>query len=323
MANLKNRMRSYLHEMYAAGIGTKRRDDPENAHIHSHSTMQVYCREANRFADWLQQHGVKGRCSDTEAADHIQDYIDWMVNCGRSPSSIHTAVAALCKVFRRKMTDYSKPRRTVAPQKGRAEATSLEGRTDADMTAAEHQRLVEFARRVGIRRHEYKQLCGRDFVTIGSDAYVIVRRGKGGKMQYQRIAPEDAAFVKSYFEGLSLSDRVFSSSELKNKLNLHALRRQHAQALYQQYASRLQEEPGYRAQLTYELRGAFERAGENWRHNPDMHRLDNLYHCRSGVRRSLAASGKPTQYDRLALMAVSVFHLAHWRCDVTVKHYMQ
>ena len=28
-------------------------------------------------------------------------------------------------------------------------------------------------------------------------------------------------------------------------------------------------------------------------------------------------------YDRLALMAVSVFHLAHWRADVTVKNYMQ
>ena len=31
--------------------------------------------------------------------------------------------------------------------------------------------------------------------------------------------------------------------------------------------------------------------------------------------------GKETEYDRLALLAVSVFHLAHWRCDVTVHNY--
>ena len=32
--------------------------------------------------------------------------------------------------------------------------------------------------------------------------------------------------------------------------------------------------------------------------------------------------GRPTSYDRLALLAVSVFHLSHWRLDVTVSNYM-
>ena len=30
----------------------------------------------------------------------------------------------------------------------------------------------------------------------------------------------------------------------------------------------------------------------------------------------------PTAYNRLALMAVSVFHLSHWRLDVTVCNYI-
>ena len=30
----------------------------------------------------------------------------------------------------------------------------------------------------------------------------------------------------------------------------------------------------------------------------------------------------PTEYDRVALMAVSVFHLAHGRTNVAAKHYM-
>ena len=41
------------------------------------------------------------------------------------------------------------------------------------------------------------------------------------------------------------------------------------------------------------------------------------------VRRSLDGAGRAVAYDRLALMAVSVFHLAHWRAEVTVKNYMQ
>lgn len=32
--------------------------------------------------------------------------------------------------------------------------------------------------------------------------------------------------------------------------------------------------------------------------------------------------GKSGVFDRLALMCVSVWHLAHWRLDVTVKDYM-
>ena len=33
-------------------------------------------------------------------------------------------------------------------------------------------------------------------------------------------------------------------------------------------------------------------------------------------------NGLPVVYDRLAVMAVSVFHLSHWRCDVTVDNYL-
>ena len=34
------------------------------------------------------------------------------------------------------------------------------------------------------------------------------------------------------------------------------------------------------------------------------------------------AAGVPTEYSRLALLAVSVFHLSHWRLDVTVTNYL-
>lgn len=93
--------------------------------------------------------------------------------------------------------------------------------------------------------------------------------------------------------------------------------------MYRSYVQRMKADPNYRAQLLYEVREAFLRAGEDWRTNRDMRRIHTPYFCRSGVRSSMEANGRAIRYDRLALMAVSVFHLAHWRADVTVKNYMQ
>ena len=85
----------------------------------------------------------------------------------------------------------------------------------------------------------------------------------------------------------------------------------------------MEADPTYRAQLLAEVRAAFERAGEDWRRNPDMRRINSPYICRGSIRRNMMQNGRAIRYDRLALMAVSVFHLAHWRADVTVAHYFR
>ena len=42
-----------------------------------------------------------------------------------------------------------------------------------------------------------------------------------------------------------------------------------------------------------------------------------------GANRALALElGRPVGYDRLALLAVSVFCLSHWRHDVTIANYL-
>lgn len=49
---------------------------------------------------------------------------------------------------------------------------------------------------------------------------------------------------------------------------------------------------------------------------------DDVYKLRGGNLQKAISEGKPTEYNRLALMAVSVLHLSHWRLDVTVTNYM-
>lgn len=326
MANLKNRMQSTLHALYRKGKGMKRREDPENRYIHSNNTLNVYLRQSAQFADWLKSRGIKSRCSEEDAAKYVQEYVNDLAAQGKSENTIHVAVAAICKALQVpgvEMSAYDKPRRTNPPRKGRGNAPSLAKRGDADLESEKYQHLVEFAKRVGIRRGEYGPLLGRDCVVMDGYTYIIVERGKGGKRQFQRIRMEDADFVRAYFSGLDPEERVFSKAELRNKLNLHALRRQHAQEMYQEYAWRMEREPGYRVQLLAEVRAAFERAGEDWHTNPDMRRIDKPYFCRGSIRRDMSGSGRSIRYDRLALMAVSVFHLAHWRCDVTVANYFR
>ena len=215
------------------------------------------------------------------------------------------------------------PWRTDSLGKGRAVAASQRRRSDADAQNPKYRRLVDFAKVVGLRRDEYRNLRGRDLTHIDGHAYVIVERGKGGKTQYQRIDDVDAPLIESYFMGLEQDDPVFSEEEMKNKINLHRLRREHAQEMYRRYLARLEADPTYQGQLLREIKEAFRRAGQDWRRNPDMRRLATPYVCRGHARESLDEAGRAVAYDRLALMAVSVFHLAHWRADVTVKNYMQ
>ena len=326
MANIKHKMQSTLQGLYQKGRGMKKKSDPTHQYIHSKITLQTYLAEVERYAKWLKDQGIKMRCSEQEAAEQVPRYLQGLAQTGRSPSTIHTAAAALCKALPGTglaMADLPHPRRTHAPRKGRAAAPSLRKRSDADQLNPKYRRLVDFAKVVGLRRDEYRNLRGRDLTHIDGHAYVIVEQGKGGKMQYQRIDDVDAPLVESYFVGLEPDDPVFLHDEMKNKINLHRLRREHAQEMYRRYCSRLEADPDYRGQLLREIKEAFRRAGQDWRRNPDMRRLATPYVCRGCVRRSLDGAGRAVAYDRLALMAVSVFHLAHWRAEVTVKNYMQ
>ena len=49
---------------------------------------------------------------------------------------------------------------------------------------------------------------------------------------------------------------------------------------------------------------------------------DAPYVLRGKNREKAVSQGKPVTYNRLAMMMVSVFHLSHWRLDVTSVNYL-
>ena len=111
---------------------------------------------------------------------------------------------------------------------------------------------------------------------------------------------------------------MFSRAEMRNEIDLHALRAIQARRAYDHYCKRIEQEG--REKLKKEIQARWEKySGKPW--NESLIR-EKPYFIRGENKKLAKEHGLPLVYDRLALMAVSVFHLSHWRLDVTVSNYM-
>ena len=310
---------------------TRELSDKANAYFKSKYpndvTRKSFCANYKKFVRFCRERfGCK---TVEECGEHIGDYAAYLATeTNYTASTIHSYLAAVCVYHGVGMNDFDKPRRhTSEYRKGRIDNGRTE-RSDNDICNPKYRRLVEFQRRVGLRRSELKRLTGSDFVLDESgNPCVLVKKGKGGKTQYQRILPNDIAFVASYFSDKGDDERIFTSDEKKNKLNLHRLRALHARDACRYYTERLQTEgEEYRRQLIREIEmrwSAHNRDKRTGRVKPINRKLlEGKFFLRGRNKAFAVAHGLPWVYDRLAMTAVSIFHLSHWRNDVTAESYM-
>ncbi len=191
------------------------------------------------------------------------------------------------------------------------------------MSNKKYERTVLFQQCVGIRRTELLHLKGRDLVRDESGYLcVLVENGKGGKETKQRILPEDTDFVKSFFDGIAPNQPVFDNSELKNKIPYHYLRAKQAQRAYAYYERMCATEEG-RKKLERELRKRWQfninkHTGKPKRFNEKL--IRGTYFLRGENKKFAIEHGLKTKYDKLPLLATSVFHLSHWRNGVTLNY---
>lgn len=307
------------------------------ATLQSYRTIAInylkYCRANHRVTITDKRGRIRDRACRhvAECEPYIQAYIDHLASQGKSPSTIHTYAAGLCHFYGEPLALYNLPKRHTAEytrgRGGRARST----RKDAQPEAS--PRLAALAAAVGCRRAEYAQLRGNDLVEDESGHLCVrIRSGKGNKYQLQRVLPQHLEVVKEYFDGST--DYVFTKAEMSNKLNLHGQRAALAWEAYQYYTLRLSTEPEYREQLRVELQARIRAAnqrnveiarqkGKRWDGvRWDEREYSGVYHLR-GKNRALAQRlGRPLQYDKAALLAVSMLHLSHFRNDVTVASYI-
>lgn len=288
-------------------------------------TENQYKKHALKYAEWAKAtYGCK-TLEDCKA--HIQDYANFLTANGKTPSTTHTYLAGICRVLDVPLENITKPIRIVAENTRSRSTKAVDTRKDAGREAS--PRLYDFASIVGIRRAEYLHLTPEDLVEDDfGNPCVLVRKGKGGKRQLQRILPDELPAIKAVFDNPATPEHLFSKSEMNNKIDLHHLRALRAQQMYRYYLDKIKNTPGYREQLIAEIRHTWEHDDEARKENgykakrwSDM-KVTGNYVLRGNNRKLAQKHGLPLQYDRLALLAVSIFHLSHWRHDVTVANYL-
>ena len=290
---------------------------------HEHDlTRKQYARQTKQYIKFCREN-FNVRAFE-ECAKYIQSYSDYLQGEGYTASTIHTYLAAVCNVLDIKLGDISKPVRHVAEYtRGRGNALID---TQNDLENPRWSYIVEFQRRVGLRREELMRLRGQDLKCDESGHLcVFVVRGKGGKMQYQRILSKDEDFVRTYFENVAPDERIFGAKYFKNDLNFHRLRAESAHVYYHSLIKRMKEDPSYRKQLEEEIKMRWNTMNLNKNGKPKPFLREELHGTYSlrGKNRTLAKKkGLPLHYDKMALLATSIFKLSHWRNDVTIASYM-
>lgn len=291
-------------------------------HYENNKTRQIYTFSYKKFINYCRKyHNVK---SKEECALHIEDYIKHLKEKGVTASTLHTYLASICAYQNISMRNFEKPKRyTTEYKRGRINNGKTQ-RNDNNLDNEKYIRLVEFQKCVGLRRAELKNLRGCDFVYDESgNICVFVKKGKGGKKQYQRILPEDADFVKRYFDGTE--NFIFSKEEMKNKLPLHYLRAKFAQRCYTYYL-KLAENPESRIKLEQEIKERWNKYNLNQKTGTPKYLpkrlIEGNYYLRGKPRKFATENGLPIKYNKLALLAVSIFSLSHFRNDVSVLSYL-
>ena len=311
---------SLAYQIKNLELSRKNKDTPMLA-----KTEFQYKKHALKYVAWAKS---IYRCKTLDdCKEHIQDYSNYLTASGKTPSTTHTYLVGICRVLDVPLEDLNKPIRIVAKNTRSRGAKAVDERKDADREAS--PRLYDFASIVGIRRNEYLHLRPDDLVVDDfGNPCILVRKGKGGKQQLQRILPEELPAIQEVFQHPADEQHLFSKAELSNKIDLHHLRALRAQRMYKYYLEHIQSEKGYREQLISEIKHTWE--------GDDETRMENGYRpkrwkdCKvngnyvlRGHNRELALkNGLPVSYDRLALLAVSIYHLAHWRHDVTAANYL-
>ncbi|MDI9243580.1 hypothetical protein [Fusibacillus kribbianus] len=296
----------------------------------NNNTTKTYKRSIKAFGIWAREQGYKNvqAIRDAGSVAVLQQYEQFLELQTSSPASIHTRLAPICKGLGVSMADIDKPKRGAESlSRSRDRENNKQGKKEA--ISAKYARLVAFQSAVGIRRAELARLKGGDLVTDQEGCLCIrVIRGKGGKNQLQRILPQHQGTVIRIMTAIRSDQQVFSAEEMANCIDLHSMRAELARDAYVYYANRLQTEPGYRDQLRGELQRRWQscqnqrRSGAAWQRFRRELYSQEPYKLRGANRQAAANRGRPVEYDRLAMMAVSVFHLSHWRLDVTAVNYL-
>lgn len=204
--------------------------------IHSYQTRATYQDMVMRFLRWCRAtHGTKRLAEVDQRADELASaYLRLRVQEGYSPWTLPTERSALRLFFGSPLLAEQVP----LPTRHREDIQRSRQSPVHEEQASPHfqpehwQPLLGFLRVTGLRRREVRMLrVGQ--IQEQLDGHVVIHvQGKGGKVRQVPVLSGQEAAVLSLVQGRNEEEKVFA--RIPSHLDIHAYRRQYAQALYQQ-----------------------------------------------------------------------------------------
>ena len=290
-----------------AAYGTKKTERKGKSDIiASHKTMQNYVRMAKQAGKAIFKQFGRLDLNDIKT-EHVQWYIDTLRNDGKSADTQNLACAAMCKMLQLPMSDFERDKRHYTD--------ITKGRTNGP--TAPNNDVERCSAAIGVRRSELMRLRAQDIVMRPEGLCVHVLRGKGGKEQYQLILPHNETVVLNAIANKSPNDFIIARVDIGGKENIHAFRRFNAREAYTYFCEQIATKgDAYHGELKQMCITRMHEFGISPTTNRDWKIIDRPYTSRP-------PNGAPSvTYNRLALMATSIFCLSHWRCGVAVRNYL-
>lgn len=126
MGSLKYEISQHCKELQAnKPVGGKHTSD---------KSWKSYMDASIKFGEWCKR---RYRCRHfTDCRPYIQDYADWLVQQGKSASTIHTYLAGVCRIFEVSLTDVRKPKRVTSQNTRSRGLKGVDNRNDAAREAS-------------------------------------------------------------------------------------------------------------------------------------------------------------------------------------------
>ena len=196
--------------------------------IYSYRTFKTYMEQCGYFVRYCKEnHGC--RYLD-ECREYADEYLRKGIDEKKSPYTLHLIRSALCKLYSDTSKDYIE-----LPKRKRKDITRSRGEKVRDKHFSEknHEDIVFFCRATGLRRHELKQIRGKEYRIRGLQLYVIVQKGKGGKYREVPVYGEYRDRVREIMER---AGDGFVFPEVPEAMDVHSYRAEFATEMYQRLA---------------------------------------------------------------------------------------
>ena len=282
-----------LKRAYKLGRGRDRHKDKKSGEdvrfIYATRTYETYREQGKYFAAYAKQKGCK---TLAEAKEIVPEYLQMLIDAGKSGFSVRTAASAIGKIYGVNYGAFG----VEMPNRKRSEITNNRGNSkmiESGHFAAETvEKYASILRCIGLRRSEALLARGADLMQEDGKYYVWVPRGKGGKYRKAVIQGTDEeikAVVQLFEEARARAEKggdgLVWPSGIPRNLPVHRYRAEYAERVYKSVArpvEGLQREEKYicrgdLAGMVYD-RAALKYASQQLGHNRVSVVADNYLH---------------------------------------------